>query len=96
MELLNMDPDVVEELYKVASINLSPNSPGQVRLYPSSDYLPFLLDNLFVFFTFSYLDSLLLFLVIHFLKPCDNPNPFTAPYQPILSTGCCWFDGEPS
>ena len=33
MELLNMDPDVVEELYKVASINLSPNSPGQVRLY---------------------------------------------------------------
>ena len=30
MELLNMDPDVVEELYKVASINLSPNSPGQV------------------------------------------------------------------
>lgn len=32
MELLNMDPDVVEELYKVASINLSPNSPGQVAL----------------------------------------------------------------
>jgi glutamate--glyoxylate aminotransferase len=32
MELHNIDPDVIEELYKVASINLSPNTPGQVAL----------------------------------------------------------------
>ena len=30
MELHNMDPDVLDELYKIASINLSPNTPGQV------------------------------------------------------------------
>ena len=29
MELHNFDPDVVDEIYKVASINLSPNTPGQ-------------------------------------------------------------------
>ena len=32
MELHNMDPAVVDELYKVASINLCPNVPGQVAL----------------------------------------------------------------
>lgn len=32
MELHNMDQDVVDELYKVASINLCPNVPGQVAL----------------------------------------------------------------
>jgi len=32
MELHNMDPAVVEELYKVASINLCPNVPGQVAV----------------------------------------------------------------
>ena len=32
MELHNMDPDVLDELYKIASINLSPNTPGQVSL----------------------------------------------------------------
>jgi len=32
MELHNMDPLVIEELYKTASINLSPNVPGQVAL----------------------------------------------------------------
>jgi glutamate--glyoxylate aminotransferase len=32
MELHNFDQDVVDELYKVASINLSPNVPGQVAL----------------------------------------------------------------
>lgn len=32
MELHNMDPDVVTEIYKVASINLCPNVPGQVAL----------------------------------------------------------------
>jgi glutamate--glyoxylate aminotransferase len=32
MEMHNMDPNVVEELYKTASINLSPNIPGQVAL----------------------------------------------------------------
>lgn len=31
MELHNMDPDVLDELYKIASINLSPNTPGQVK-----------------------------------------------------------------
>jgi glutamate--glyoxylate aminotransferase len=30
MELHNMDPAVLDELYKIASINLSPNTPGQV------------------------------------------------------------------
>ena len=30
MELHNMDPEVLDELYKIASINLSPNTPGQV------------------------------------------------------------------
>ena len=36
MELHNMDPDVLDELYKIASINLSPNTPGQVEttIYP--------------------------------------------------------------
>jgi len=32
MELHNFDPDVVQEIYKIASINLSPNIPGQVAL----------------------------------------------------------------
>lgn len=32
MELHNFDPEVVDELYKIASINLSPNVPGQVAL----------------------------------------------------------------
>lgn len=32
MELHNFDPEVVDEIYKVASINLSPNVPGQVAL----------------------------------------------------------------
>lgn len=32
MELHNMDPLVIDELYKVASINLSPNVPGQVAV----------------------------------------------------------------
>lgn len=32
MELHNFDPDVVDELYKVASINLCPNVPGQVAV----------------------------------------------------------------
>jgi glutamate--glyoxylate aminotransferase len=32
MELLNFDPAVVDELYKVASINLCPNVPGQVAV----------------------------------------------------------------
>jgi glutamate--glyoxylate aminotransferase len=32
MELHNMDPEVLDELYKIASINLSPNTPGQISL----------------------------------------------------------------
>ena len=32
MELHNFDPEVVDEIYKTASINLSPNVPGQVAL----------------------------------------------------------------
>lgn len=32
MELHNMDPNVIDELYKIASINLCPNVPGQVAL----------------------------------------------------------------
>eukprot|EP01035_Chromulina_nebulosa_P020638 gene20638-26756_t len=32
MELHNFDPAVVQEVYKIASINLSPNLPGQVAL----------------------------------------------------------------
>jgi len=32
MELHNMDPAVVDEIYKISSINLSPNIPGQVAL----------------------------------------------------------------
>ena len=32
VELTNMHPKTVEELYKVASINLAPNSYGQVSL----------------------------------------------------------------
>ena len=32
MELHNMDPEVVDEIYKVASINLCPNVPGQVAV----------------------------------------------------------------
>eukprot|EP01038_Epipyxis_sp_PR26KG_P004744 gene4744-6655_t len=32
MELLNFDPDTVDEIYKTASINLCPNVPGQVAL----------------------------------------------------------------
>lgn len=32
MEMHNCDPDAVAEIYKIASINLSPNVPGQVAL----------------------------------------------------------------
>lgn len=32
MELHNMDPEVIEEIYKVSSINLSPNVVGQVAV----------------------------------------------------------------
>ena len=32
MEMHNFEPDVVECMYKVASINLSPNSPGQLGI----------------------------------------------------------------
>jgi glutamate--glyoxylate aminotransferase len=32
MELHNMSDDVVDELYKIASINLSPNMPGQIAV----------------------------------------------------------------
>ena len=32
MELVNMDPKVLDMIYKLASINLSPNVPGQVAL----------------------------------------------------------------
>lgn len=32
MELHNMDKDVLDQIYKLASINLSPNVPGQVAL----------------------------------------------------------------
>jgi len=32
MELHNIDPQVIAEIYKLASINLSPNVPGQVAL----------------------------------------------------------------
>jgi glutamate--glyoxylate aminotransferase len=32
MELHNMDPEVLEQVYKLASINLSPNIPGQIAL----------------------------------------------------------------
>ena len=30
MELLNIHPDTIGEMYKIASINLSPNTMGQV------------------------------------------------------------------
>jgi hypothetical protein len=33
MELYNMDPEVIDQIYKMSSINLSPNVPGQV-IYP--------------------------------------------------------------
>ena len=32
MELHNFDPAVIDEIYKTASINLSPNTPGQVAM----------------------------------------------------------------
>ena len=32
MELHNFEPDVVQEIYKISGINLSPNIPGQVAL----------------------------------------------------------------
>lgn len=32
MELHNMDPQVIDEIYKISSINLCPNVPGQVAL----------------------------------------------------------------
>lgn len=35
MELHNMDAEVLDELYKIASINLSPNTPGQVPICKS-------------------------------------------------------------
>jgi glutamate--glyoxylate aminotransferase len=38
MELHNMDPDVLDELYKIASINLSPNTPGQVSKVMEPDF----------------------------------------------------------
>lgn len=38
MELHNMDPDVLDELYKIASINLSPNTPGQVSKVMKPDF----------------------------------------------------------
>ena len=34
MELLNIHPGTIEEMYKIASINLSPNTMGQVLLQP--------------------------------------------------------------
>ena len=43
VELTNMHPKTVEELYKVASINLAPNSYGQVsavtRPFQSAEYI---------------------------------------------------------
>lgn len=32
MELVNIHPEVIGEMYKIASINLSPNTMGQVSL----------------------------------------------------------------
>ena len=32
MELLNIHPGTIEEMYKIASINLSPNTMGQVLI----------------------------------------------------------------
>lgn len=32
MELLNIHPGTIEEMYKIASINLSPNTMGQVLM----------------------------------------------------------------
>ena len=32
VELHNFDPEVVNEIYKISSINLSPNIPGQVAV----------------------------------------------------------------
>ena len=40
VELTNMHPKTVEELYKVASINLAPNSYGQVSCKEPDDVLP--------------------------------------------------------
>lgn len=37
MELHNMDGEVLDELYKIASINLSPNTPGQVLTRDASN-----------------------------------------------------------
>lgn len=34
MELLNIHPGTIEEMYKIASINLSPNTMGQVLMQP--------------------------------------------------------------
>jgi hypothetical protein len=42
MELHNMDGDVLDELYKIASINLSPNTPGQVLIYDAPRFTEFL------------------------------------------------------
>lgn len=44
MELHNLDPAVVEQLYKLASVNLSPNIVGQV--FPQSLSRIFALDIL--------------------------------------------------
>ena len=32
MELHNMEPELIDEIYKVTSINLCPNVPGQVAV----------------------------------------------------------------
>jgi hypothetical protein len=42
MELHNMDADVLDELYKIASINLSPNTPGQVLIDDAPRFTEFL------------------------------------------------------
>ena len=35
MELLNIHPETIGEMYKIASINLSPNTMGQVLSEPT-------------------------------------------------------------
>jgi hypothetical protein len=48
MELHNMDAEVLDELYKIASINLSPNTPGQVVIHDaprSTAFLPQYFNN---------------------------------------------------
>ena len=32
MHIRGMDPDVMKQIYKNVSVNLCPNTPGQVRL----------------------------------------------------------------